>query len=164
MFKRILIATDFSDHAASAYSWAQELASSNQGTLVLVHALEDDLVATAPVFAGYMQADVLDVGRYREEFRLAAKRALEEVATKMRKCGVEVETHLLEGGKPSVVIVEGAKDLGCSTIVLATHGRGGLVKFLLGSTAEKIVRMAQCPVLTVHDADPAADEIPKETS
>ncbi|MFP6640883.1 MAG: universal stress protein [Myxococcota bacterium] len=164
MFQRILLATDFSDHAASAYSWAQKLASLNQGTVVLVHALEDDLVATAPVFAGYMQADILDVGRYRDEFRSAAKRALEEVAIKIRDSGVEVETHLLEGGKPSVVIVEGAKELGCSTIVIATHGRGGLAKFLLGSTAEKIVRMAQCPVLTVHDTDPVTDEIPRETS
>ena len=163
MFQRILLATDFSEHATSAYTWAQKLASLNQGTVVLVHALEDDLVATAPVFAGYMQADVLDVGRYREEFRSAAKRALEEVATKMRENGILVETHLLEGGKPSAAVVEGAKELGCSTIVIATHGRGGLAKFLLGSTAEKIVRMAHCPVLTVHGEDPILDESPSET-
>ena len=83
MFQRILLATDFSKNAHSAYAWAEKLAQSNQGTVVLVHALEDDLVATAPVFAGYMQAGVLDVGRYREEFRAAAKRALEEAADAM---------------------------------------------------------------------------------
>ncbi len=153
MFQRILLATDFSKNAHSAYAWAEKLAQSNQGTVVLVHALEDDLVATAPVFAGYMQAGVLDVGRYREEFRAAAKRALEEAADAMRSRGTLVETHLLETGKPSAAMVQGAKNLNCSVIVMATHGRGGIAKFLLGSTAEKVVRMAACPVLTVHEGE-----------
>ena len=151
MLRRILLATDFSQYAENAYIWAREVASAHQATIVLVHSLEDDLVATAPIFADYMQKDVLDVGRYKDEFRLAAQRALEEVADKMRRFDIKVETHLLEGGKPSGVIVRAARDLQCSAIVITTHGRGGLAKFLLGSTAEKIVRTAECPVLTVPE-------------
>ena len=153
MFQRILLATDFSDNAHGACAWAEKLAQTNDGTVVLIHALEDDLVATAPVFAEYMEADVLDVGRYREGFRAAAKRALEGVADRMRSRGTSVETHLLENGKPSVAMVQGAQDLNCSVIVMATHGRGGIAKFLLGSTVEKVVRMATCPVLTVPEGE-----------
>ena len=57
MFSRVLLSTDFSEQAEEAYPWAAKLASCDGGTVVLMHALEDDLVATAPVFAGYM-ADV----------------------------------------------------------------------------------------------------------
>ena len=52
--QHILLTTDFSSQAEQAYPWAARLATSNQGVIQLVHALEDDLVATAPIFADYM--------------------------------------------------------------------------------------------------------------
>lgn len=153
MFKRVLFATDFSEHAQQAARWAAQLAKSNNGTVVLVHALEDDLVATAPIFAGYMHTEVLDLGRYREEFRSAAQAALEAAAKPIRDAGVPVELHLVEGGKPWQSLVKAAENLRASVIVLATHGRAGLAHALIGSTAERVVRTAHCPVLTVHRGD-----------
>lgn len=158
MFSRILLATDFSDHSKQAYPWAARLASSNDGKVVLVHALEGDLVANAPVFAGYMQAETLDVSRYRDEFRNAAEAALAQAAEEVRALGAEVETHLIQGKRPSEVLVRAADELDCKVIVISTHGRGGLAKFLLGSTAEKVVRIAHCPVFTIHMGDVSPDE------
>lgn len=153
MFSRVLLATDFSTQAEAAYPWAARLAASNQGVVVLVHALEDDLVATAPVFANYMAPGALDVGQYREEFRRGAEKALAAAAEKVRALGAKVEPLLVERGKPAHALVEAAVEQRCSVIVLATHGRGGLAHLLLGSTAEKVVRTAKVPVLTVHEGD-----------
>jgi len=157
MFSRILLATDFSEQAEQAYPWAARLAVSNQGKVILMHALEDDLVATAPVFANYMAPGALDLGNYREEFRVGARKALESAADALRALGAEVETLLVEIGKPSQAIVKTAKECECSVVVISTHGRGGLAHLLLGSTAEKVVRMAPVPVLTVHEGDTAPD-------
>lgn len=157
MFRRVLLATDFSPHAEVAYPWAARLAALGGGVVVLAHALEDDLVATAPVFAHYMAPDALDVGHYREQFRSGALRALETAAARLRALGAEVETLLLERGKPSQALVDAALEQRCSAIVIATHGRGGLVHLLLGSTAEKVVRIAKVPVLTVHEGDVPLD-------
>jgi nucleotide-binding universal stress UspA family protein len=158
MFRRVLLATDFSPHAEAAYPWAARLAASNDGCVVLAHALEDDLVATAPVFAHYMTPGALDVGHYREEFRRGALKALDAAAIRLQALGVTVETLLLERGKPALALVEAARTQRCSAIVIATHGRGGLAHLLLGSTAEKVVRTAKVPVLTVHEGDVALDE------
>ncbi len=157
MFRRVLLATDFSPQAEAAFPWAARLAASNDGCVVLAHALEDDLVATAPVFAHFMAPGALDVGHYREEFRRGASKALEAAADRLRAHGVEVETLLLEGGKPAQALVEAALDQRCSAIVIATQGRSGLAHLLLGSTAEKVVRTAKVPVLTVHEGDVVLD-------
>lgn len=158
MFSRILLATDFSEQAEQAYPWAARLATTNDGTIVLMHALEDDLVATAPVFANYMAPGALDLGNYRDEFRAGARKALEEAADKLRALGAKVEVTLVELGKPSNAVVKTAQAQRCSVIVISTHGRGGLAHLLLGSTAEKVVRLAKVPVLTVHEGDLAPED------
>jgi nucleotide-binding universal stress UspA family protein len=157
MFRRVLLATDFSPQAEAAYPWAVRLASIDDGTVVLVHALEDDLVATAPVFANYMAPGALDLGDYRRGLPKGAEQALAGAAAKLRDLGADVEQHLIERGKPSQALVQAAEEFSCSAIVLSTHGRGGLAHLLLGSTAEKVVRVAKVPVLTVHEGDPAPD-------
>ncbi len=160
MFRRVLLATDFSAQAEAAYPWAARLAVSNGGLVVLLHALEDDLVATAPVFAHYMAPGALDIGHYREEFRRGAEKALAAAADKVRALGARVEPVMAESGKPAQAIVEAALERSCSVIVIATHGRGGLAHLLLGSTAEKVVRIAKVPVLTVHEGDVPLDSRP----
>ncbi|MBC8329475.1 MAG: universal stress protein [Planctomycetes bacterium] len=153
MFKRILLSTDFSEDAKVAYRWAAELAKQAGGTVVLVHAFEDDMVAAAPALSGYLPAEALDMGKYREEFRRGAEAAVEIARKELEALGAPVEPHLVEGRKPWQAIVQAAEDLDCGVIVMSTHGRGGLAHFLIGSTAEKVVRAAHCPVLTVHSTD-----------
>ncbi len=153
MFQRILLSTDFSEDAKVAYRWAAELARQAGGTVVLVHAFEDDMVAAAPALSGYLPAEALDMGKYREEFRHGAESALAVAKEQIEALGAQVETHIVEGRKPYQAIVQAAEDLNCGVIVMSTHGRGGLAHLLIGSTAEKVVRAAHCPVLTVHSGD-----------
>lgn len=153
MFRRILLATDFSEHARTAYRWAAELAR-HGGMVVLVHVLEDDLSTAAPILAGPLHAaEAVDLTSLRQEFRRGAEAALEAAADELRRLGAEVEPRLVEGLRPWQEIVRAAKTYQCGVIVLSTHGRSGLAHLLIGSTAEKVVRTAHCPVLTVHEGD-----------
>ena len=138
------------------------MAANADGTVVLVHVLEDDLVAAAPALSGYIQAEALDLGKYREEFRRGAEKALEESSRRIVELGAKCETHLLDGGRrPWQAIVAAAETHNCGVIVIATHGRGGLAHILIGSTAEKVVRTAHCPVLTVHQGDKLEESSPQ---
>ena len=164
-FARVLLATDFSDQARAANAWAAKMAKSDGGTVVLVHAPEGDLVAAASSLAGYIQEEALDLGRYREEFRRGAERALAVAAAEVEAMGVPVEAHLLSNrARPWEAIVRAADELHCDVIVLASRGRGALAKLWIGTTAEKVVRMANCPVMTVHLGDLVALKSPSESS
>lgn len=154
MFSRILLATDFSENARQAYAWAAELARVHGGTLVLVHALESDVVNPGTVYGGPFLPEGVDYQALLAEFKQSASGALEAAKGELEEKGAgQVETHLIDGGKAWRVIIDAAKELNCSIIVLATHGRGGLAHLLLGSTAERVVRGAHVPVLTVHEGD-----------
>jgi len=153
MFARILVATDFSAHSEQAYPWAAQLASGQGSTVVLVHVLEADLTASARAFADYLQSECLELGSYREGFRRAAEAALADAAGRIRELGAEVESHVIEGKRASESLIQAIGELNCSILVISTHGGGGLAKFLLGSTAERVVRTAPCPVFTVHHDD-----------
>jgi universal stress protein A len=65
-------------------------------------------------------------------------------------------------GRPSAAIVQDAKTRQADLIVMATHGRGGFAHFVLGSVAERVLRTAPCPVLTVRDDSRAADALAEE--
>ena len=155
MFSRILLATDFSEAARPSVDWAGGLAALEGGTVVVVHALEHDLVAHAPDFSGWLESEDVDLGNYKDEIRRAAEKALQGIAERLEAKQVEVETHLLEGRRPSEVLAQAVIDLKCSVMVLANQGRGGMARWLLGSTAEKVIRTSPCPVLIVHDGDSA---------
>ncbi|HEX9793597.1 MAG TPA: universal stress protein [Planctomycetota bacterium] len=157
MFQRVLLATDFSEHARCAYRWALGLAKAGGGRIHLVHAVEEDFASAAPMIGAPLPGEVVDMARYREEFREASTGALEKEADRLRAEGVEVQTHLLTDGRAWQTITAAADDLDCSVIVLATHGRSGLAQLLIGSTTEKVVRHAKCPVLTVHQGDRGPD-------
>jgi nucleotide-binding universal stress UspA family protein len=79
---------------------------------------------------------------------------------------VTIEHRLLEGD-PATVIAETAAETGADLVVMGTHGRTGLTRFVMGSVAEDVLRKAPCPVLTVRDvvrvpaAEPAVEEMPE---
>lgn len=158
MFRRILLATDFSEHSRCAWRWAVELARMSGGTLVLVHVLEEGLVTAGPALGTPVPGEVVDLVGFQDRFRETAAASLEREAEELRELGVPVEAHLVEEEPPSRAIVAAAQRLRCGVIVLATHGRSGLAHLLIGSTAEKVVRSARCPVLTVHQGDLPDDD------
>lgn len=140
----ILVATDFSGTAGAALDWGAELARQQGGRLEIVHA-----VAVPPVMPGYMPAAGVD---FSADLERAAHARLEGLAGAVRATGVETEVYL-GVGTPSRVLLDRAEETGAFAIVMGTRGLTGLRHLLLGSTTERVVHGAHCPVLTVHPQD-----------
>lgn len=131
--ERILVATDFSLCSLNALGDAEELARRLDAELLLLH------VEAVPV-AGSEMADVTHA---------AAERELARTADGLRTHRLKVRT-LLRTGAADEEIVDTAERERASLIVMGTHGRTGVARVLLGSVAERVLRSAPCPVLTVR--------------
>jgi nucleotide-binding universal stress UspA family protein len=138
---KILLATDFSDGATDALDYAASLAGSLAVPLHVVHVYAPPTAVSPEAFFTMMYGDVAAKEGLAESLAGAAARARD------RGAGV-VETELADGTTWSEII-RIANQRGCDLIVMATHGRGGVPRFLLGSVADKVVRKATCPVLTI---------------
>jgi nucleotide-binding universal stress UspA family protein len=136
-YKRILFATDFSPASNAVLRYATALARDSEALLLIVHVEE---VPTAYA-AGEMYLPPPDYPN--PEIR----RMLDTVVP--TDISVRFEHHLLLG-TAAEEIVRAAKDLDADLIVIGTHGRTGLGRVLMGSTAEQVMRHAECPVLTLR--------------
>ena len=140
-FKQILLPTDFSDGSAAAADYARELAEQFDARIHALHVLEPILL---PPYAGEaLPPSFLD---QREKF------AHQEMDGWLAACqlGPFCETTSLKHGSPVNEIVRFSRDRDLDLIVMGTHGRTGLRHALIGSVAERVVREAACPVLTVR--------------
>jgi nucleotide-binding universal stress UspA family protein len=99
-----------------------------------------------------LQGDYLDIKKIFDAAAAKAKERLAEVAHRARETEVEVRTEICQG-TPYEEIVKVAKAEEVELIVIATHGFTGFKHFLLGSTAERVVRTAPCPVLVVREKE-----------
>jgi universal stress protein A len=142
-YHRILWPTDFSALAQAALSHAVGLASGAGAELVLLHVL--------PPLTTYVMADVSGTlwAPLQRKTRTDAQRQLVRLETQVKGPNCRTRTVLSEG-VPFYEILRTAKRLRCDLIVLATHGRTGLVHAIMGSVAENVIRRAHCPVLTIH--------------
>lgn len=136
----ILIPIDFSAPSREATDYALELARLSGATITLYHVIEDPVVYV-PALGGYVPEP-----RDLEDFSRAA---LAEWIIDDDAVGLMIRREW-EHGHPVSSILDYAIEHGCDMIVMGTHGRGVLGHMLIGSVAERIVRKAQCPVLTVH--------------
>ncbi|HEX3526462.1 MAG TPA: universal stress protein [Thermoanaerobaculia bacterium] len=139
----ILVATDFSDTAAVAVDWAAELARQQEAHIELVHA-----VTMPPTQPGFVPVGP----QLSEEVQQAALDRLRQTAATLTGRGIAVEIWL-GVGTPAQVILERAGKVAPEIIALGTRGLSGLKHVLLGSTAQRVVQGASCPVLSVHPGD-----------
>jgi nucleotide-binding universal stress UspA family protein len=139
--QRILVPTDFSDSARHAFTYGLSFAREYKAQLLLLHVVEVVPVGYASdLFPVPMAAVFQEVAGYaRGELALLRAAAAEK--------GVSAR-ELVAQGKPSAEIVRVAREEVVDMIVLGTHGKGVLDKALFGSTTERVVRRAPCPVLT----------------
>ncbi len=137
-FKKILCPIDFDENSIAALDAAAEMARQFDATVEVLHIVPIIVQAGGtPIY--------IDVYTAQEE---EAQAKLRELA-KTHLTGVKYELKT-SVAQPSVAILHAQKTLGADVIVMSTHGRRGLSHLFLGSVAERVVREAQCPVLTVH--------------
>jgi len=150
---KILVPIDFSPHAARAFGYATALARRLGAELTLVHVVED------PFATGAWGAEVYipNIGELLQNLIAAAERQLTTLQDGAVAQGVTTRTAVITG-RPAQSIIEHAASEGCDLIVMGTHGRTGLSHAVMGSVAERVLRKAQCPVLTVR-ANAGASEI-----
>ena len=144
LFYRIVVPTDFSSCAEEAWRLAQGLAAALGSELVLAHVLVETPLFEEGPFT--MERTI----RVYEATRKWAEESIEHWASAAHGKGLKVRT-VLRTGVPYREIVALATDERADLVLLGTHGRGGLDRALLGSVADRVVRLAPCPVLTVRE-------------
>jgi nucleotide-binding universal stress UspA family protein len=145
--RTIMHPTDFSEYSDYAFRLACSLARDYRAHVIVLHVLE------RPVFSysGVMTPPP-PLPPSAEERQTAHER-LHRIQPP--DPAIEVE-HLLEVGDPATAILHVAQERRCDLIAMGTHGRTGLRRLLMGSVAERVVREASCPVLTVKTGEPSA--------
>jgi nucleotide-binding universal stress UspA family protein len=143
--KIILVPTDFSPASRRALRYACNLADAFGASLHIIHVL--DILVPPP---GYPEIYGPPPGDYLEEIGRRARAELEAQLTSDEKTRYSA-TFVMRAGSPAREILEYLKDQeAIDLVVMATAGRGGVARLMMGSVADKVVRAAPCPVLTLH--------------
>ena len=143
--KTILYPTDFSNGARAAMDHAISLAKDYQAKLILLYVIQDISIAEWYIPSSISVADLV------EDMQKSAWNEMDKWMAEVSAKVKDVEKMVVRG-VPFVEILQTAKNRNADLIVIGTHGRTGIDHMLFGSTAEKVVRKAPCPVLTVRIA------------
>ncbi len=146
--KKVLVPTDFSESARHAFQYAVSLAQRFGAGITLLHVVENVAVSYASDLFPVPMAEVF------EEVSGYARKEIAALAAEVRAQGIEVRESVVQG-KPPAEILRAAREEAIDLIVLGTHGRGVLDHALFGSTTERVVRKAPCPVLTCRPPEAA---------
>lgn len=138
MYDRILLPTDGSPGSDHVADQAVELAATTGATLHVVSVVDEE--------ASFVTSETAEATR--KALTDAGERAVSRAADRAAETDVTVETEV-RTGTPHQVIVEYADEIGADVIVMGTHGRSGLERYLLGSVTERVLRLADQPVLAV---------------
>ncbi len=138
----ILVPTDFSDYANHAVDYAIQLAKALDARLTVLH-----VIHLTPLVMGEMGASSLVP--YLEDIETDAGQRMQTLLTQVQQEGLQGETAVVQG-VPFHLIIDMAKTKDIDLIVMGTHGRTGLTHALIGSVAERVVRLATCPVLVTR--------------
>jgi glycine betaine transporter len=144
--KKILVATDFSHGSDEALERAIEIGTPSRAEVEIIHVFE--LAEEFPFGTTYFDAD------YGALYAGIDAR-LSERADRVKAAGLPCTTKIIDGSAVAEITKRG-RDIAADLIVVGTHGRTGLAHAVLGSVAERVVRRASCPVLTVPFSKKAA--------
>lgn len=146
--KNILVATDFSEPSGVALNYGRDLARSYNARLHVLHVVEDVMMRFSPE-VGYAMPQM------QKDLEAVASRDLNALITDDDRRTLGIQTVVRTGVNMAEAIVRYASENAVDLIITGTHGRGVVKHFLMGSVAERVVRTAPCPVLTVraHERD-----------
>lgn len=143
--KRLLVPTDFGTSSDRALAYAADLAKALGSEMVVMHAWDIPML-------GFPDGAFIATAELATRVLEAAQQGLNAAVKLAESQGISAR-GVLKQGPTWQMIIEAAKEVDAGMIVLGTHGRHGLPRALLGSVAEKVVRTAHLPVLTVHVDD-----------
>jgi universal stress protein A len=142
--KKVLVPIDFSDYSKNSLRYSVSFVRCFKAELVLVYVVEP--VIYPPDFSmGQIAVPAVDVDMDKRAAEELKKLAQTEIPADMK-----VKT-IIRTGKPFVEIIETASEENADLIIIASHGHSGVEHILFGSTAEKVVRKAPCPVLSLRE-------------
>ena len=138
--KKILVPIDFSSSSDKTVDFASTLAKQFNAFLILMHVIDS---------APYSVTDTLNVVKHRRSLEMIARSLLKNLMEPLLKRHLVVRPYLVSGTASEEILKKARQDR-VDLIVMGTHGRTGLKHALLGSVAERVVRLSSCPVLTVR--------------
>jgi len=141
---KILCPIDFSEHSLEALDNAVEMAQNLSSELVLTH-----IISPIPVRPTPTQPSEFDVSGYRDTLEENSEENMDSVIKKHIPDNVKVK-KVIRSGMPAQEIDDIAEEENIDLLIISTHGRTGLSHVIFGSVAEKIIRHAPCPVLTIR--------------
>ena len=142
--KKILVPIDFSDYSKSSLKYATNFANKFNAGITLIYVVEP--VIYPPDFS----MGQIAIPSVNAEWDLKAKEELEKLGKQEIPESINVSI-IIKTGKPFLEIIDTAAEENIDLIIIATHGHSGVEHILFGSTAEKVVRKAPCPVLTLRE-------------
>jgi nucleotide-binding universal stress UspA family protein len=143
-YKKILVPLDGSGWAKRAIPHACDIASANNAELILLHVFK-------PPTAEYADSVALAGGESQiQQLREQIKQDLIGVRTELRAESFKVRTHVIEGSGVANLICDYVRDEGIDLVVMSTHGRSGIIRFLFGSVANQVMQCTKVPVLLIH--------------
>ena len=155
--QHILVPTDFSPASDIALQYAIDLAQRLGSHVHLLHVIDEAGVSDVYPEVVYFP----EVPAIRDRLINEAAAELQKALTRCSSVGVQATTEILNG-VPARSIAQTATTRGTDLIVMGTHGRGAIAHLMLGSVAERVVRIAPCAVLTVRDSSRLADVLALE--
>ena len=143
VLKNILVATDFGESAAVAMAYGRDLARTFGARLHVVHMVEDVMLRYSPE-VGFASPEL------QKNLEAKARGDLDKLITEDDRKTLTVIPVVQSCANIPAAIVDYARATAIDLIITGTHGRGMVKHILMGSVAERVVRTASCPVLTVH--------------
>jgi nucleotide-binding universal stress UspA family protein len=145
-YRLFLVPVDFSDHSEKTIQYATQLAALTGASIRLLHVFQIPDFPAAFYQGLYVEHEAVKI--HVETAKREALAQLSLLAEQLHTDGLEAES-ILRIGNPYVEIVNAAKEFGVDLIVIGSHGYGGLSRLLLGSTTDRVLQYASCPVLVV---------------
>ena len=145
-YRNFLVPIDFSEHSKKTIQYAIQLATLTGASIRILHVFQISDYPAAFYHGLYLEQEAVKV--HLEAAKREADAQLSLVAEEIRAHGVEAGS-MFRTGNPYEEIVSAAKETGIDLIVIGSHGYTGLGRLLLGSTADRVLQYAPCPVLVV---------------
>ena len=149
---KILVPVDFSEASRKALRYACSLAEAFDASLCVVHAIENPYLP-----GGYMEF-YAPPAEYFEQVERDTRKSLEDVLTPDEKAKFRATLVQRKGSPAGEILALLAEQPDIDLVVMATHGRGGMARLMMGSVTDRVVRLSPCPVLTLRAPEAPVEE------